>query len=119
MADILIMFHSQTGNTEKLARAGTQGVDETGHARAVLKRAAHAFAQDLKDCSAVVICSLEYFGYMAGAAKDFFDRTYKELKDDATVCKKPFCIVISAGNDGSLTDCLQRRGNGRSADEMF
>ena len=39
---------------------------------------------------------------MAGAVKDFFDRTYEELKDDANVYKKPFCIVISAGNDGSF-----------------
>ena len=101
MADILIIFHSQTGNTEKLARAVAQGVDETEHARAILKQAVDTVAQDLKDCSAVVICSPEYFGYMAGAVKDFFDRTYEELKDDAAVHKKPFCVVISAGNDGS------------------
>ena len=101
MAEILIIFHSQTGNTEKLAKAVAQGVDETEHARAILKQAVDTVAQDLKDCSAVVICSPEYFGYMAGAVKDFFDRTYEELKDDAAVHKKPFCVVISAGNDGS------------------
>ena len=38
---------------------------------------------------------------MAGAVKDFFDRTYEELKDDPVMYKKPFCIVISAENDGS------------------
>ena len=102
MTNILIIFHSQTGNTEKLAKAIAQGVDETEHARAILKRAVDAVAQDLKECGAVVICSPEYFGYMAGAIKDFFDRTYEELKDDATVYKKPFSIVISAGNDGSF-----------------
>ena len=101
MADILIIFHSQTGNTERLAKAVAQGVDETTNARAVLKRAADTAAQDLKNCSAVIICSPEYFGYMAGAVKDFFDRTYEELKDDVTLYKKPFCVVISAGNDGS------------------
>jgi multimeric flavodoxin WrbA len=102
MADILIIFHSQTGNTEKLARAIAQGVEEATNARAVLKRAADTAAQDLKNCNAVIICSPEYFGYMAGAVKDFFDRTYEELKDDAAVYKKPFSIVISAGNDGSF-----------------
>jgi multimeric flavodoxin WrbA len=101
MADILIIFHSQTGNTEKLARAVAQGVDETDDARAILKRAVDAVAQDLKDCTAVVICSPEYFGYMAGAVKDFFDRTYEALKDDAAVRKKSYSVVISAGNDGS------------------
>ena len=102
MADILIIFHSQTGNTEKLARAIAQGVEETTNVRAVLKRAADTVAQDLKNCSAIIICSPEYFGYMAGAVKDFFDRTYEELKDDAAVYKKPFSIVISAGNDGTF-----------------
>ena len=102
MADILIIFHSQTGNTEKLARAVAQGVDNTANARGVLKRAAQTVAQDLRDCNAVVICSPEYFGYMAGTVKDFFDRTYEGLKDDAAVHKKPCSVVISAGNDGSF-----------------
>jgi multimeric flavodoxin WrbA len=39
---------------------------------------------------------------MAGAVKDFFDRTYEELKDDPAVRRKPFAVVISAGNDGSF-----------------
>jgi len=99
---VLVIFHSQTGNTEKLAKAVARGVDTTANARAHLKRAVSAVAQDLRDCGAVVICSPEYFGYMAGAVKDFFDRTYEELKDDPAVRKKPFCVVISAGNDGSF-----------------
>lgn len=39
---------------------------------------------------------------MAGAIKDLFDRTYAELKDDQRIWKKPYCVVISAGNDGSF-----------------
>jgi len=101
MPTILILFHSQTGNTEKLARAVAQGVAETGHAKAMLKRAVDAAAQDVRESAALVICSPEYFGYMAGAVKDFFDRTYEELKDDPAVNKKPYAVVISAGNDGS------------------
>jgi len=102
MADVLILFHSQTGRTEQLARAVARGVDGTANARAYLKRAADAMAQDLRRCGAMVICSPEYFGYMAGAIKDFFDRTYEELKEDPAVHKKPFSVVISAGNDGSF-----------------
>ena len=102
MADVLVLFHSQTGKTEQLARAVARGVDGTANARAYLKRAAETVAQDLRSCTAVVICSPEYFGYMAGAIKDFFDRTYDELKDDPAVHKKPFSIAISAGNDGSF-----------------
>jgi multimeric flavodoxin WrbA len=92
MPEILIMFHSQTGNTEKLAKAVARGIDETAKATAVLKRAADTAAQDLRTCRAVVICSPEYFGYMAGAIKDFFDRTYEELKDDATINDGSFAL---------------------------
>jgi multimeric flavodoxin WrbA len=102
VTDILIVFHSQTGNTEMLARAVAHGVSEATNARALLKRAAEATAQDLKACRGIVICSPEYFGYMAGAVKDFFDRTYEACKDDPAVHKKPFTVVISAGNDGSF-----------------
>ena len=52
--------------------------------------------------TASFFCSPEYFGYMAGAMKDFFDRTYEELKDDPSVLKKPYAVVISAGNDGTF-----------------
>ncbi len=100
--DILIVFHSQTGNTEKLARAVARGVGDAANARALLKRAAQATPKDLKDCAGLVICSPEYFGYMAGAIKDFFDRMYEACRDDPAVQKKPFAVVISAGNDGSF-----------------
>jgi multimeric flavodoxin WrbA len=102
MSDILVVFHSQTGNTEKMAEAVARGVDAVENARAVFKRAADATSQNLKNCNALVICSPEYFGYMAGAVKDFFDRTYEELKDESGVWKKPYCVVISAGNDGTF-----------------
>jgi multimeric flavodoxin WrbA len=102
MAEILILFHSQTGNTEKLARAVTEGVEAAENGRARLKRADRAIAEDVKECGAIVICSPEYFGYMAGAVKDFFDRTYEELKEDLAIYRKPCAIVISAGNDGSF-----------------
>jgi multimeric flavodoxin WrbA len=101
MSDILIIFHSQTGNTEKLAESVSRGVAAAENARAVFKRAADTTVLDLKNCKAVIICSPEYFGYMAGAVKDFFDRTYEELKDDPGIWKKPYCVVISAGNDGT------------------
>lgn len=100
-AQILIVYHSQSGNTKKLAGSVAQGVTETENTHALFKHASNATAHDIKACDAIVICSPEYFGYMAGIIKDFFDRTYEELKDDRSVYKKPYSIVISAGNDGN------------------
>jgi len=99
--NVLIIYHTQSVNTEKLARVVEQGVIKTESVRAVLKRVSDATAQDARDCNAIAICSPEYFGYMAGAIKEFYDRTYEELEDDAAIYKKSYCVVISAGNDGS------------------
>lgn len=101
MVEILVVYHSQSGNTEMLARSVRDGIEETENSTARFKRASDTNAGDIRECDAVVICSPEYFGYMAGAIKDLFDRTYEELKDDRRIWKKPYAVVISAGNDGS------------------
>lgn len=101
MARILVSYHSQTGHTLKMAEAVADGVKDAANSEAVLKKAIETSADDIRTCDALVLCSPEYFGYMSGMMKDLFDRTYEELKDDPRSVKKPFCIVISAGNDGS------------------
>ncbi|MBP8745706.1 MAG: flavodoxin family protein [Syntrophorhabdus sp.] len=98
MAVILIVFHTQTGNTERLARAVAQGVEDTSNINAIFKRAADTMAKYIKDSSAIIICSPEYFGYMAGAIKNLFDRTYEELKDDNKVYKKPGSFSFQVGS---------------------
>lgn len=102
MVRILVVYHSQSGNTKMLAQAVAEGVTQTKDAIVDFKHASAVTVQDMRECDAIVICSPEYFGYMAGAVKDLFDRTYEELKDDVAMYKKPYCIVISAGNDGSF-----------------
>jgi len=59
--NVLIVYHTQSVNTEKLARVVEQGVIKTESVRAVLKRVSDATAQDARDCNAIAICSPEYF----------------------------------------------------------
>jgi multimeric flavodoxin WrbA len=101
MVRILVTFHSQTGNTQRMATAVALGVAKTEGALPALKWAGETTADDMRNCDAVVFCSPEYFGYMAGAIKDLFDRTYEALREDGWPNKKPYAIVISAGNDGT------------------
>jgi multimeric flavodoxin WrbA len=99
LARILIVFHSQRGHTRGMAEAVAAGVAAEG-SEAVLKRALDCTPADLIECDGLVLASPEYFGYMAGAIKDFFDRTYEELREHPRVTRKPYCIAVSAGNDG-------------------
>ncbi|OQY45932.1 MAG: flavodoxin [Desulfobacteraceae bacterium 4572_87] len=72
-----------------------------GGVEVFLKRASDATLQDLLSCHGLVIASPEYFGYMSGMVKDFFDRTYNEARGKKEIFKKPYAVLISAGNDGT------------------
>jgi len=99
MTRILIVYHSQTGHTQKMARAVAAGAKAIENTEVILKRAAEATLDDLLACHGLAIGTPENFGYMSGMIKDFFDRTYNEAQDK--VFRKPYVIFISAGNDGS------------------
>jgi multimeric flavodoxin WrbA len=77
------------------------GAEDIDGVEAVVRRAFEATLEDLLGCRGVVIGSPEYFGYMAGAVKDFFDRTYSDARGRREVFRKPYAVFVSAGNDGS------------------
>ncbi|MDO9514571.1 MAG: NAD(P)H-dependent oxidoreductase [Syntrophales bacterium] len=99
MTRILIVYHSQTGNTEKMARLVAQGVASIENTEVTVKRAADASLEDLLVCDGLAIGTPENFGYMSGAVKDFFDRTFYPA--EGKVFRKPYVVFISAGNDGT------------------
>ncbi|MBM4271173.1 MAG: flavodoxin [Deltaproteobacteria bacterium] len=98
MTKILIVFHSQSGNTEKMARAVADGARGIADTEVLLVRAQDASLGDLLDADGIAIGTPENFGYMSGMVKDFFDRTYYPAQEK--VFRKPYVVFISAGNDG-------------------
>ena len=100
MAKILIVYHSQSGNTQNMAEHVAKGAEEIQNTSVTLKKAFETTIEDLCACDGLVIGSAEYFGYMAGAIKDLFDRTYEQLREHPMVFRKPYCVFISAGTDG-------------------
>ena len=54
---------------------------------------------DLLDCYGVIFGTPENFGYMSGALKHFFDRTFYPAQDHAL--NLPYALFVSAGNDGT------------------
>lgn len=99
MAKILIVYHSQSGNTQKMANAVAGGARSIEGVEVVFKKAADATTEDLLSADGLAIGTPENFGYMSGMVKDFFDRTYYAAHEK--VFRKPLVVFISAGNDGS------------------
>jgi len=99
MTRILVVYHSQTGHTEQMAKAVAGGAKAIENTEVILKKACEATLEDLLACSGLAIGTPENFGYMSGMIKDFFDRTYYATHEK--VFRKPFVVFISAGNDGT------------------
>ena len=95
---LLIIYHSQSGNTRTLAKAVVNGAS-TEKVELRILRAFEACTDDLLWCDGVIFGTAEYLGAMSGGLKDFFDRTFYPAEPHQL--NLPYAVFISAGNDGS------------------
>ncbi|HJV26599.1 MAG TPA: flavodoxin family protein [Aromatoleum sp.] len=119
---LLVVYHTQSGNTGKLADAVVRGARRAGETETVVRRALDAGVEDLLACDGLLLGTPENFGYMSGALKDFFDRTYYPC--EGKLVGLPFAVFVSAGNDGrGAVREIGRIANGygwkRVADEII
>lgn len=98
MAKILVVYHSQSGNTEAAAKAVANGVKEVKGIEVIVKEGLKATSKDLLDCDGIAIGTPDYFSYMAGGLKDFFDRTFYPTQGKVT--DKPYIAFITHGGGG-------------------
>ena len=106
MTKLLIIYHSQSGNTEAMAKAVYEGALSSG-ATASLKKAAEATSDDIFNCDAVIFGTPNYFSYMAGMMKDFFDRVWDTVRHK--IDNKPYATFSSAGSkDKQALDSIDR-----------
>ncbi len=74
MPRLLILYHSQTGGTEAMARAAAEGA--ASDAEIVLRPAADAQPDDLLGADGVIFACPENLAALSGVMKAFFDRAY-------------------------------------------
>jgi NAD(P)H dehydrogenase (quinone) len=70
---VLIVYHSATGNTEKMAQGVAEGAKSLAGTVVVIKRVEQVTAEDLLSSDAVIVGSPVYWSNMAGPVKMFFD----------------------------------------------
>lgn len=76
MSKILVVYHSGTGNTEKMARAVVEGAQQVKGVEALLKRAAEATVEDFTSSDAYALGSPNYFDMVGGSMVDFFVKAW-------------------------------------------
>ena len=101
---LLIVAHAPSDNTRALRDAVERGaLSETGIDVRVVAPL-QSGPEDVLAAQAVILGTTENLGYMSGALKDFFDRSYNPLLDKTQGL--PCALYIRAGSDGTGT----RRG---------
>jgi len=70
---VLVAYHSQSGNTERMAEAVVEGAKSLAGTIVVLKRVGQVTADDLFSSDAIIIGSPVYWSNMSGEVKTFFD----------------------------------------------
>ena len=105
MGKVLVVYHSQSGNTEAAANAVAQGAREVSGTEVVIKEGLKATLDDLLSCDALAVGTPDYFNYMAGGLKDFFDRTY--YPTEGKVEGKPCGIFVTHGGGGKAVESVK------------
>jgi NAD(P)H dehydrogenase (quinone) len=94
MSEVLVVYHSGTGNTKAMAEAVADGVIEVSGVGALLKKANEVTIAHLVNADALAFGSPTYFSYMAGVVKAIFDEAYPSRNQ---IRGKPFAAFASGG----------------------
>ncbi len=105
MGKVLIIYHSQSGNTKAAADVVCEAAKGVSETEVVFKEALDADADDLLACDAIAVGTPDYFSYMAGGVKDFFDRTFYPTQGSVT--GKPCGIFLTHGGGGRAVESVK------------
>jgi multimeric flavodoxin WrbA len=103
MKHLLVIAHAPSPNTQRLRDAVLEGAMEAGEETVHVSWIAplEAGPEDVLKADGIILGTTENLGYMSGALKDFFDRSYYSVLDEKQGL--PYALYIRAGLDGTGT----------------
>ena len=112
MAKIIVVYHSQQyGKTKEIADAIADGAREAGAEVEIFNTNERRVSlNDLMAADAVAIGTPDYYSYVAGTIKTFFDDLYLWDKAGKAVIGKPAALFYSHGGGGLVKQSLEKFG---------
>ena len=103
---LLIVAHAPSENTQRLLEAACDGAQSEDTSRVSVEALSpfDAGPEKVRQADGIILGTTENLGYMSGALKDFFDRSYYPILEETQGL--PYSLYIRAGHDGTGT----RRG---------
>jgi len=104
MGKIIVIYHSQQyGNTKILAEALAEGAQEAGaEVNLINTNERRVTLEEFLAADAVAIGTPDYFSYVAGTIKTFFDDMYLWDQSGKPVKGKPTALFFSCGGGGKV-----------------
>jgi len=101
---VYVIYHSDTGNTRKLAELVAEGAGAVEGTKVELVKAAELDYDAAAAADAYAIGSPDYFSYVAGQIKTFFDKVLSDKRFHG----KSYAGFGTHGGGAKVLDCLNR-----------
>ena len=100
----MVIYHSDTGNTEALAGCVAEGARSVADTQVQLIRADELDCDSAAEADGLAIGSPDYFSYVAGQVKTFFDKALSDERFHG----KPYAAFGTHGGGAKVLDCLEK-----------
>lgn len=100
---LLIIAHIPSPNTKALSEALVRGAchPDIDGVEVTILTPFEAGPDDVRIADGVILSTTENLGYMSGAMKDFFDRSFYGVLEEKQAM--PYALLVRAGLDGTGT----------------
>ena len=105
MPKIAVIYYSKTGNTRKLAELITEGCRKVPGCQVEMMALPESDLQAAVQADGFAIGSPDYFSYMAGHVKTFYDDA---LAHKAALTGKPYVAFGTHGGGARVLESLER-----------
>ncbi|MDD3844722.1 MAG: flavodoxin family protein [Syntrophorhabdaceae bacterium] len=107
--EVLVVYHSRSGNTKKLAQAIAAGVESVEGVACTTKDTGEVTKEDFQRADGVIAGSPVYFGSMAAELKGVFDKFVPVRKQMADKIGAAFATSgdLSGGKETTMMSIIQ------------